>query len=418
MNGTKPITTPSLGSMYDGLKTSINSNPLIGATPTGDALHFQLKKNCDHLKDNCYKHILLDVYCKILPLDKDYIDGHMGQMKGDIDAMLQAKGMTPTQYMTSCYNATKAPMLEFVIRSVNNIGSKYMKEAEEEVKDAKENDMDIPVPEAPEEPTDDEAVNDQLVDVKDDIEYDQFVDTLKKKTIDKIVDDVSKIIEDEKETDNMAFDPKPLADVQEEMESTTSIGMNYLQKYLIKEGVDTSNITEELLGYAIRESTLRQFDVVFRQPGTSFREFVSKIRYGKGSIINESAVNEIASKNKTSDEVNGVVDKAKKEMDDKINSKLKASDVIDAKNKNDTKETFESVTFFESKKAYEKLIKAKETISSSERTEIRKRFGSTACSFAKDKDGYYCYTHRCRSKSYKTIADIPDKDVKFVSSTA
>lgn len=72
----------------------------------------------------------------------------------------------------------------------------------------------------------------------------------------------------------------------------------------------------------------------------------------------------------------------------------------------------------ESKKAYDKLIKAKESISTSERAEIKKKFGETACSFAKDNKGYYCFTHRCRSKSYKSIDDIPQKSVDFVSSTA
>lgn len=87
-------------------------------------------------------------------------------------------------------------------------------------------------------------------------------------------------------------------------------------------------------------------------------------------------------------------------------------------NKNKTiKEGFD--LFDESRKAYEELKKRKDTITSKEREEIRERFGqSKACSFAKDKDGYYCYTHRCRSKSYKSIDDIPQEDVDFVRSTS
>lgn len=73
----------------------------------------------------------------------------------------------------------------------------------------------------------------------------------------------------------------------------------------------------------------------------------------------------------------------------------------------------------ESKKAYEKMMKEINSITSSERTEFYKLFGhSKACSLAKDKDGYYVRTHRARSKSYKEIKDIPEKDVKFVRSTA
>ena len=53
-----------------------------------------------------------------------------------------------------------------------------------------------------------------------------------------------------------------------------------------------------------------------------------------------------------------------------------------------------------------------------ERQQVKARFGDTECSFAKDKDGYYCYTHRCRSPSYKSIADIPQSKVDFVGSTS
>ena len=49
---------------------------------------------------------------------------------------------------------------------------------------------------------------------------------------------------------------------------------------------------------------------------------------------------------------------------------------------------------------------------------LEKEFGSDLeCSFAKDKDGYFCYTHRARSDSYPTIAKIPKSKVKFIEST-
>lgn len=38
-------------------------------------------------------------------------------------------------------------------------------------------------------------------------------------------------------------------------------------------------------------------------------------------------------------------------------------------------------------------------------------------SLKKDKNGYFVMTHRARSKSYKTIDSIPDKDIKFIDST-
>lgn len=76
-------------------------------------------------------------------------------------------------------------------------------------------------------------------------------------------------------------------------------------------------------------------------------------------------------------------------------------------------------TIYESKKAYEKLMKAKKSLTSEEYAEVYKKFGySKECSFAKDKDGYYCFTHRARSKSYPTIDDIPQKSVDFIRSTS
>lgn len=39
-------------------------------------------------------------------------------------------------------------------------------------------------------------------------------------------------------------------------------------------------------------------------------------------------------------------------------------------------------------------------------------------SVGKDKDGYFAFTHRARSKSYPTEKDIPVKDRLFIGSTA
>lgn len=340
-NNSKPIKedatiSPGLGNVYDSIKASMSqSNPLVSPAPTGHALDAAIIRHGNSLKDNCFKHILLDMYVKVLPLDQDYISGHMGQMKSDISSMLKSKDMTATQYMTACKDATKAPLLEYVVRCVNNIASDYMRETKEEVTKAKEDGMDIPVPEPPEDPTENDEIKDQLVDIEDDVDYTTFIDTLKKKTIDKIVSDVTKIINDEKDSTNMEFNPKPIAELQETMESTTSIGMQYLQHKLILEQVDVTGMTEELLGCAIRESTLNQFDVCFKQPGSSFREFVGRIRDGKGSIINESAVSIFAESAKSADDVTKIVDEANEERDKKIDSKLKASEVINGNKEKD-----------------------------------------------------------------------------------
>ena len=72
------------------------------------------------------------------------------------------------------------------------------------------------------------------------------------------------------------------------------------------------------------------------------------------------------------------------------------------------------------KDVYNYLIEIKKIkLSSEEYAMVDKRFGKNReCSFAKDKKGYYCYTHRARSKSYETINKIPMKDYKFICSTS
>lgn len=79
----------------------------------------------------------------------------------------------------------------------------------------------------------------------------------------------------------------------------------------------------------------------------------------------------------------------------------------------------ESYDVFEEKHPLQEKMEKKCPLDHGDRSEIDKKFGkSKACSWAKDKDGYFCYTHRCRSKSYPSINDIPQKDVDFVRSTS
>ena len=294
----------SLTKFYDELKQKLNNdetpatnvmNVKMGPggfnnSPNAMAWRNKAVHCCDNLKDKCCKHLLLDIYCKILPLDKEFVDGHHGMMCHDVDAMLANKGMSATQYLTSCYESTNAPLLEFMLRSVNNIGKLYMEEADETLKDAQETGEAIPEPEEPK--VEDEKIGNQLVDVTSDTEYENFVDTLKKKTIDKIVADVSKIINDKKEENDMTFDTTPVADAEEKMESTTSIALNYIQQKLMKENKEiTPDMQNDIMAMAIREATLNQLDVVFKQPAGVFREYASRIHFGKGILINESAIN-------------------------------------------------------------------------------------------------------------------------------
>lgn len=69
--------------------------------------------------------------------------------------------------------------------------------------------------------------------------------------------------------------------------------------------------------------------------------------------------------------------------------------------------------------SWRKVLGKKETLTPDEYLQIDKRFGKNReCSFGKDGKGYYCYTHRARSKSYKNINEIPKKDFEFISSTS
>lgn len=294
----------NLTKFYDELKQKLNNDETPSTTvmnvkmgpggfnnsPNAMAWRNKAVHCCDHLKDNCYKHLLLDIYCKILPLDQEFIDGNKGMMKQDIDAMLANKGMTATQYLTSCYESTNAPLVEFMIRSVNNIGKSYMEEADEILKDAQETGENIPEP--TEHDTEEEKIDNQLVDITSDMEYENFIEVLKKKTIDKIVDDISKIIVNEKEKSDMKFDTEPVVDTEEKMESTTSLALNYAQRLFMKENIDIdTNMNNDLMGLAIREATLNQLDVVFKQPNGVFREFANRLRMGKGILVNKSTLN-------------------------------------------------------------------------------------------------------------------------------
>lgn len=296
------------------------------AAPSGiPAAQWRSKAACckDKLVDKCRKHIIFDIYCKVLPLDDDYKCNHVGQMKHDVDSMLDNRGMTATQYITSALDATKAPLLEYILQTTDRIGRQYMEEADEKLKDAKENDMDLPEP--AELDTDDPEVQSQLVDVTSDTEYDNFVDQLKKKTIDKIVSDVTDIIDREKEDAEMEFDPKPDGDKDDSSdkpndtssedgdakvgdddikaeESAVAFALNTINGRLLSEGVDMSKVdSDAVMGMAIRESTFNIIDSVFKLPASIFREYCHRLRSGKGAIITESAIMEEISPTKYSE---------------------------------------------------------------------------------------------------------------------
>lgn len=286
----------SLTDFYNKLnQDNVTSKPI--AAPMDDyEWRAKLAKKAHCLKDKCMKHILLDIYCKILPIDQDYIDGHMGQMRGDVDGMLKAKGMSPVGYFKSCYESTKAPLIKFLLEGTDEIVKEYENKETEKKDEAKDAGIDITEPEDID--TDDPDVNSGLVDIESDDDYTNFVDKLKKKTVDKIVNDISELIVGEKEKDDMEYkgteptEEVPTEDVPTEEppteenigESTVLMAIDHLNKKYWNENIDS----DKLIGAAIRESTLHELDCVFNLRGKSFNEYVSMVNFDKGYVINES----------------------------------------------------------------------------------------------------------------------------------
>ena len=44
-------------------------------------------------------------------------------------------------------------------------------------------------------------------------------------------------------------------------------------------------------------------------------------------------------------------------------------------------------------------------------------FSNKGCSLGADKNGFFCYTHRARSKSYPEVDKIPQSKINFIEST-
>ena len=60
-----------------------------------------------------------------------------------------------------------------------------------------------------------------------------------------------------------------------------------------------------------------------------------------------------------------------------------------------------------------------EYLSSDEMEIVKRKFGNNlGCSFKKDKNGYFCHTHRARSKSVENLEDFPQKSYDFICSTS
>ena len=320
-----------LTSMYDSLKKEIDrpapSNLMnvggINNSPVATQWRNMAAKEADKLTDGCAKKVLLDIYCKIVPLDNDFVKGNQGLMKQDVDSFLANKGQTAIQYFTSGCEKTKAPLLEFIVRSCNNIGRKFMEDAQETLKDAQKNNISVPPPSADVESLD--TIN-QVADItgskekNPDLEYEEFIEKIKKKTIKRIIDEVSELINTKREskktelnlsnppstdlgtpptTDDTAASTGSEASLDSmpelpKLESTISIATDYLNMKLWDESSNLSEKQKEaIIGLAIRESTFNILDTVFKQPDTDLRYYRTRIKLGKGVVVNESALSYI-----------------------------------------------------------------------------------------------------------------------------
>lgn len=279
----------NLTELYDNLKSDVR--PTI--SPVGgfnkDRFMNLANKEANNLSNSCAKKILLDIYCRVIPLDSDYVKGHMGVMKQDIDKMLASKDQTPLQYFTSNYEKTDAPLLEFIIRNCNHIGKQYMEAAEKIAEDNKKNDINTPPPSATADIVDSDSQVDDITGndekgVSGDNEYEQFIEKIKKKTITRVINEVSDLINAKKDSKKNEINFG---------ESAVGVAADYLSKKLWTESAELKeNQKEMVIGMAIREATLNMIDSVLSSE-ENFIEYRNGINFGKGIIVNESAVNYI-----------------------------------------------------------------------------------------------------------------------------
>lgn len=67
--------------------------------------------------------------------------------------------------------------------------------------------------------------------------------------------------------------------------------------------------------------------------------------------------------------------------------------------------------------ATKKKSTKKHTVVSKPKEFLEKTSKAKGVTLAKDSDGFFCYTHRARSKSYKTIKAIPKSVIEFIESS-
>lgn len=348
----------------------------------------KLNHHCDKLKDGFCKHILVDLYCKILPLDNDYICKNQQMMSNDIDNFLARKQMNGYQYLTAAKDMTKAPLIDFIIREANRCGKRYYERTYNELSSNRSNGIELD----PKEPKLDwDSLQKLTVFVREDAEYVDAVNKTKEKNTEETVNAINKQTDeyDEAELDNeeqyddsneemladqgeannevkdqeetsvkpltpqlpltpeqeknervnevvkenlekvydktketiqnrivnainnervaqqLEFDPEKgqVANVRyyldetddapkaPELESVIALCLDYGNREIIKENVNmTPKLNEELIGLAIRESTLLQIDRLFKFTNDVTNNLQTRLFLNQCPVMNEKSI--------------------------------------------------------------------------------------------------------------------------------
>jgi hypothetical protein len=263
----------------DPVETNLKSGPNVVPVqrtsvmgPSVGQARQQINRNCNDYQEDLSKNIVTDIYTKALPFDQEYKDGNKGQIAADIDVFLKGKDTTAFNYIKSACEKTGSPLLEMILKNIHEAVEIYREEAEKEIDPKAPAAIPPPVEEALEEP---------LQDTKDDIEYKTFEDRLKKKLMKKIVDDISEIIDDRKTENNLSFNVN-------KNESCFQHCISFMSEKTLQAG-GKFEATDEVLGLAIRESTLHELDVLFRFDNGDNKMFERRLRASRGILLTEAS---------------------------------------------------------------------------------------------------------------------------------
>lgn len=247
---------------------------------------------------------------------------------------------------------------------------------------------------------------------------------IKNKTIEKKLDKIKQKIKNDKEKFNRQNYSEAYADNFSRMYGYGHILMNALKKISndmdreLRSRVKKESIRQEII-YKI---TMSLIDDCHKTDIHRIRNLINEYKIDINDpstppIVKKQLEEDLLELEKVLDQYLNHKDEFQKRVNNLINDELKKLEDEDDKKSNKDKEEKKEIK--ESFELFDESKKIKKPLTTEEYDQVHKRFGEhLACSFAKDNKGYYCYTHRCRSKSYESIDDIPMDKFKFVCSTS